>query len=380
VVAAMQLWERVANVQFNFGFFGSYDTTISWASGDHGDGHPFDGPASGEASGNVRAHAFYPCAPNFDGDVHFDDAEQWTLGEGDPFGQPADLMAVAAHEIGHALGLGESKDSSAVMYENTLGTRRALGWDDIIGAQYVYGRDEGHFHLRNANTDGAPSLSFGYYARGDLPVVGDWDANGSTTIGVFRQSNNTFYLRNENNRGGGSVYSYGATSDQPLAGDWDGNGSDTIGVFRPITTRFFLKNSNGGSTAYNFTYGTSEDQPIVGDWNGDGIETIGIYRPSNSSFHLRNSNSSGAANSIFLFGSQGDKAVAGDWNGDGVDTIGVYRPSTGVLYLRNSNSAGSADLTAVYGRSLLGEVVANTFPVAGDWDANGSVTIGLFQN
>jgi hypothetical protein len=35
--------------------------------------------------------------------------------------------------------------------------------------------------------------------------------------------------------------------------------------------------------------------------------------------------------------------VAGDWDGNGSDTIGVYRPSSGVFYLKNSNMQGVAD-------------------------------------
>jgi hypothetical protein len=33
-----------------------------------------------------------------------------------------------------------------------------------------------------------------------------------------------------------------------------------------------------------------------------------------------------------------------------------------------------------FGISLLGQVVTKALPIAGDWDANGSVTFGLYQN
>jgi hypothetical protein len=50
-----------------------------------------------------------------------------------------DLMTVAAHEFGHALGLGESTVSSAVMYGSYTGIKQALASDDISGIQAIYG-------------------------------------------------------------------------------------------------------------------------------------------------------------------------------------------------------------------------------------------------
>lgn len=36
---------------------------------------------------------------------------------------------------------------------------------------------------------------------GDVPVVGDWDGDRTTTIGLYRPSDRTFYLRNSNTYG-----------------------------------------------------------------------------------------------------------------------------------------------------------------------------------
>jgi hypothetical protein len=47
-------------------------------------------------------------------------------------------VAVLAHEIGHALGLGHSENKSALMYYRTVAERKKLGQDDIDGVSYLY--------------------------------------------------------------------------------------------------------------------------------------------------------------------------------------------------------------------------------------------------
>src|SRR5260370_28866605 len=43
-----------------------------------------------------------------------------------------------------------------------------------------------------------------------------------------------------------------------------------------------------------------------------------------------------------------DMAV-GDWDGNGTTTVGMFDPATGTWHLRNTNGAGADDLTFVYG-------------------------------
>ncbi len=83
-----------------------------------------------------------------------------------------------------------------------------------------------YFYLRNSNTTGFPDITVQFGAALDLPIVGDWNADGSWTIGVYRPSTpSTFYLRNSNTTGIPDLtipYGDGATGDKPVAGDWDG--------------------------------------------------------------------------------------------------------------------------------------------------------------
>ena len=131
VTQAFSLWARQSSLTFTeTNSRQSADIVIGWAEGEHGDGDPFDG------AGDVLAHASYP-NPYEDRQVflHFDDAERWV----DSDTQDVDLLTVAAHEIGHALGLGHSNDPKALMYPSYSEPHRFLGNDDVAGIQSLYG-------------------------------------------------------------------------------------------------------------------------------------------------------------------------------------------------------------------------------------------------
>ena len=78
------------------------------------------------------------------------------------------------------------------------------------------------FFLRNTNTVGFPDVTVAFGASGDIPIVGDWNGDG-TTIGLFRPSGNYFFLRNNNTTGMPDIIvPYGAPGDLPIVGNWDG--------------------------------------------------------------------------------------------------------------------------------------------------------------
>lgn len=90
-------------------------------------------------SGGVLAWAQLPPTRNFDGTLisKFDVAEHWVLPGSEELGIV--FRAVAAHEIGHLLGLSHSDDLDSLMYPY-LSSVIAPKADDIKRIQRLYGR------------------------------------------------------------------------------------------------------------------------------------------------------------------------------------------------------------------------------------------------
>jgi hypothetical protein len=106
---------------------------ISWISSGEA-GYPFDG------SGGSLARSWYPSPPNPEtiaGNIECDDADLWEVGNP---GSGFDVYSMVLHELGHALGLGHSESSGAVMYPyiwpNTV--HGGLTADDVSGIQSIY--------------------------------------------------------------------------------------------------------------------------------------------------------------------------------------------------------------------------------------------------
>ncbi|MGH3452695.1 MAG: hypothetical protein ACRDQW_18735, partial [Haloechinothrix sp.] len=154
---------------------------------------------------------------------------------------------------------------------------------------------------------------------GTIPLVGDWDGDGDDTIGVLVYDFEVdgpvqWQLRNSNTVGPPDiVINYGTGRDYPIVGDWDGNGSDTVGVFRR-PNGWFLRNSNTTGVAnVAFTYGSRQflELPVVGDWDDNDTYTPAVLRnrPATDesggfeNWLFRNSNTTGVADAQIIYGS-----------------------------------------------------------------------------
>lgn len=197
---------------------------------------------------------------------------------------------------------------------------------------------------------------------GDVPVVGDWNGDRETDLGVYRQAATPkFRLRQPD--GTATVVSSGAPTAEPVTGDWNGDGVADLGTWDRPSKTFSLSTARR-TTAIRF--GAVKDKPLTGDWDGNGRTDVGAFRPSTSTFRLRFADGSLTR---FRFGSVSSTPVTGDWDGDGRTDIGVFDAATGVWVLRNGDGSKRSFTFGAPG----------SLPVVGDWNGNGSTDVGVWS-
>jgi hypothetical protein len=122
----------------------------------------------------------------------------------------------------------------------------------------------------------------------------------------------------------------GIPGDVGIAGDWNGDGKDSPGVYRPSNQVFFLSNSTCNCSVfadYQLGLGLAGDTPFVGDWDGNGTSGVGVYRQSNGLTYIKNALTTGFADAAFTFGSASDYPLAGYWVRTGTLSSGQPAPT-----------------------------------------------------
>jgi len=221
--------------------------------------------------------------------------------------------------------------------------------------------------LRDELTDGGPTTTFTLGTRPLVPIMGDWDGNGSKTPGTFEAG--TFKLSNSivgPTPPVDDTFVFGNSRGFPVVGDWNGDGTDDVAVVRAggwqTRLSIFL-------TTDSFTFGPAVSWPsvvpVAGDWNADGTDGIGTYNRSSSAgpvgqWNLRSTASTGGTADAGTFTYNPGTSpypVVGDWNADGTDTVGVMAAAIPASWmLNNANDGSPADITFAFGAT-------NDFPV-----------------
>ncbi len=133
ILAAAQAWAAQTNV--NLAVVADNGTPIGQGSYQQGDAGMGDIRIGGYAfSTSILATTFMPPPANnysIAGDMQFNTQVSWNVNS------TYDLFTVAAHEMGHALGLNHSGTASAEMYPSYGGIKSPTA-DDIAGIRGIY--------------------------------------------------------------------------------------------------------------------------------------------------------------------------------------------------------------------------------------------------
>ena len=241
-------------------------------------------------------------------------------------------------------------------------------------------------------TDGFDaSVSFGY--GGTVPVVGDFDNDGTSDYGCYDAAGipgivtpGQWYFMMSSNGFDASV-SFGYPGTVPVVGDFDGDGTDDYGCYDAYGipgaadpgSWYFMTSSNGFLVSV-FGYGGTV--PVVGDFDGDGIDDFGCYdaagipgivTPGQWYFMM----SSNGFDASVSFGYAGTVPVVGDFDGDDIDDYGCYDDAgipgvvdAGQWYFMKSTERFDASISFGY---------AGTVPVVGDYDGDGTDDVGCYD-
>ena len=300
------------------------------------------------------------------------------------FQAPADRTAVGTMENAPAASwYTVTLDAAAFPFINLTGPtqlrlRFALGDNDDNDPDYM------RFYSGDADPADRPVLTIGYFLPStDSPYVvdisrADPDPTIASSVGFIVAFSEPvtgvdaadFQLTTSDGISGTSISNVSGSGDTYVVTVLTGTGSGTVrldlvddgSIRNAMNARLAAPGTSNGS------FDSGESYTVNRSIDAD---TTGVFRPSNGLLYLKNSNTTGFADVEINYGIGGDYPVVGDWDGDGDVTIGIYR--NGSFYLRNSNTIGFADVVFPFG-------TPGDQPVAGDWDGDGIDTIGVYRN
>ena len=90
----------------------------------------------------------------------------------------------------------------------------------------------------------------------------DFDGDSKADVGVFRNSDNGWYVLKSNGSGYVGQAFGSAHTDTTAPGDYDGDGKTDVAVWRETDGTFYVLNSNGGSVSAT-PWGFTSDAPIA---------------------------------------------------------------------------------------------------------------------
>lgn len=274
---------------------------------------------------------------------------------------------------------------------------------------------QGLFKLRTGDEDQPTVRELNFGVAKAIPVTGDFNGDGSTDVGVFREGSWYVDLNGNGEWDDQDLWAkLGRRDDLPVTGDWDGDGKVDIAIFGkawPGDPRHIamdpglpsaenakhgpIKNlpplaqdatlgvramqlTSAGSLRSDlidhvFLYGWGGDVPIAGDWTNEGQEMIGIFRDGQWKLDLTGDGKYTDEDLAFSMGQPGDKPVIGDFDGDTIVDVGIYRDGFWHIDTNHDRVLDARDRAFTFGD-------AQDVPVVGDWDGDGIDDPGLYRD
>lgn len=239
-----------------------------------------------------------------------------------------------------------------------------------------------------------PTLfTFTFGQAGDLPVVGDWTGDGTDNVGVFRvvDGDAMFYLDASGSHefSQAEVINFGPVDSDalPVVGDWNGNGVTDVGIYE---NGEFILDTNGdgvrdaGDATFTYTGAPSGAVPIAGDWNGDGQTEVGLYADGTYYLDVNDSHSVAQSAVYMVTTDSAAQPVVGYWSTQNISELGIAAYAGDGLYsfaldANDDHVLNDAltDLSSIIAAPL--DSPSSAIAVVGNWDGNGERGFALAQ-
>jgi hypothetical protein len=208
---------------------------------------------------------------------------------------------------------------------------------------------------------------------GDVPVPADFEGDGRTKCAIFRRSEANWYVASGPIESFGKPFKWGTPEDTPTPFDVDGDKKADYGVFSKSTGTYTFRRSTDGTTlAFSLVApadgASGRRYPVRVDFDGDHIDDPAIYIGGIGVWTYRES-STGATRTM-QFGLNDDVPLSADFDGDGRSDTAVYRPSTSEWLAILSRS--STELKVQFGTT-------GDKPMPGDYDHDGRTDIVVWR-
>ncbi|MCO6458749.1 MAG: hypothetical protein J5I93_25865 [Pirellulaceae bacterium] len=160
------------------------------------------------------------------------------------------------------------------------GATSASGFDKLGAYGYVGGQ---YRFLLDFDHDGVPDFSsVSHWQVNGIPVAGDFaPSHPGDEIGLF--DGTRWYLDTNGNNILDPADQVINSSIQglPIVGDFDGNGTDDLGTFAAGVNTFYLDLNRDGAAdrTVNFGFAGIHERPVTGDLNLDGVDDLGLWVP-----------------------------------------------------------------------------------------------------